>query len=113
MARATANGRTGWSTAVRQRRKTVLVRNEESDMRNACLKEALSRLTERERRVIEARKLQDDPATLDDLSTGVRRVSRERIRQIEVRAFEKLQKAVKNAAQKALAPKTQALPAPV
>ncbi len=91
---------------------TVLVRNEESDMRNAYLKEALTRLTERERRVIEARKLQDDPATLDDLSQEFG-VSRERIRQIEVRAFEKLQKAVKNAAQKALAPKTQALPAPV
>jgi RNA polymerase sigma-32 factor len=91
---------------------TVLVRNEESDMRNAYLKEALTRLTDRERRVIEARKLQDDPATLDDLSQEFG-VSRERIRQIEVRAFEKLQKAVKNAAQKALAPKTQALPAPV
>jgi len=87
---------------------TVLVRNEESDMRNAYLKEALSKLTDRERRVIEARKLQDDPATLDDLSQEFG-VSRERIRQIEVRAFEKLQKAVKNAAQKALAPKGPAL----
>ncbi|MBL8791129.1 MAG: RNA polymerase sigma factor RpoH [Rhizobiales bacterium] len=91
---------------------TVLVRNEESDMRNSYLKEALSKLTDRERRVIEARRLQDDPATLDDLSQEFN-VSRERIRQIEVRAFEKLQKAVKNAAQKALAPKSQALPAPV
>jgi RNA polymerase sigma-32 factor len=91
---------------------TVLVRNEESGMRNSYLKEALSKLTDRERRVIEARRLQDDPATLDDLSQEFN-VSRERIRQIEVRAFEKLQKAVKNAAQKALAPKSQALPAPV
>ncbi len=91
---------------------TVLVRNEESGMRNAYLKEALSKLTDRERRVIEARKLQDDPATLDDLSQEFG-VSRERIRQIEVRAFEKLQKAVKNAAQKALAPKAQALAAPL
>ncbi|MBC8036207.1 MAG: RNA polymerase factor sigma-32, partial [Rhizobiales bacterium] len=52
----------------------------------------------------EARRLQDDSATLQDLSQEFG-VSRERIRQIEVRAFEKVQKAVKNAAQKALAPK--------
>jgi RNA polymerase sigma-32 factor len=91
---------------------TVLVQNEEAGMRNGMLKEALSKLTDRERRVIEARKLQDDPATLDDLSKEFD-VSRERIRQIEVRAFEKLQKAVKNAAQKALAPRNAALAAPM
>ncbi len=101
-----------WLVDTSDSQETVLVRNEESDMRNSYLKEALSKLTERERRVIEARRLQDDPATLDDLSQEFN-VSRERIRQIEVRAFEKLQKAVKNAAQKALAPKAQALPAPV
>ncbi len=101
-----------WLVDDQDTQETVLVRNEESGMRNAYLKEALTKLTDRERRVIEARKLQDDPATLDDLSQEFG-VSRERIRQIEVRAFEKLQKAVKNAAQKALAPKTQALPAPV
>jgi RNA polymerase sigma-32 factor len=88
----------------------VLVRNEESDLRNGYLKEALGKLTDRERRVIEARKLQDDPATLDDLSKEFG-VSRERIRQIEVRAFEKLQKAVKNAAARSLAPRREALPA--
>ena len=101
-----------WLVDDQDTQETVLVRNEESGMRNTYLKEALTKLTDRERRVIEARKLQDDPATLDDLSQEFG-VSRERIRQIEVRAFEKLQKAVKNAAQKALAPKTQALPAPV
>ena len=101
-----------WLVDDQDTQETVLVRNEESGMRNAYLKEALTKLTDRERRVIEARKLQDDPATLDDLSQEFG-VSRERIRQIEVRAFEKLQKAVKNAAQKALAPKTQALPAPM
>jgi RNA polymerase sigma-32 factor len=89
----------------------VVMQNEESEMRNGYLKEALTKLTERERRVIEARKLQDEPATLDDLSKEFE-VSRERIRQIEVRAFEKLQKAVKNAAQKALAPARAALSAP-
>jgi RNA polymerase sigma-32 factor len=83
---------------------TVLVQNEESQQRNGFLKTALDKLTDRERRVIEARKLSDEPATLDDLSKEFD-VSRERIRQIEVRAFEKLQKAVKNAAQAAMAPK--------
>ncbi len=97
-----------WLVDGNDSQETVLVRNEESDMRNSYLKEALSKLTERERRVIEARKLQDDPATLDDLSKEFE-VSRERIRQIEVRAFEKLQKAVKNAAQRAMAPKSQPL----
>lgn len=86
----------------------ILVENEEAKMRNEMLKEALTKLTDRERRVIEARKLQDNPATLDDLSQEFS-VSRERIRQIEVRAFEKLQKAVKNAAQKALGPKQQSM----
>ncbi len=90
---------------------TVLVQNQENSMRNGFLKEALGKLTDRERRVIEARKLQDDPATLDDLSKEFE-VSRERIRQIEVRAFEKLQKAVKNAAQRALGGAHAALMSP-
>jgi RNA polymerase sigma-32 factor len=87
---------------------TVLGNNEESDQRNAMLTVALKTLTDREREVIEARKLRDEPATLEDLSQKFG-VSRERIRQIEVRAFEKLQKAVKAAAAKTLAPKTKAL----
>ena len=91
---------------------TILVENQESEMRNGLLGDALSKLNDRERRVIEARKLQDEPATLDDLSKEFN-VSRERIRQIEVRAFEKLQKAVKNAAQKALAPRVKQLEAGV
>ncbi len=89
----------------------VLVRNEESHLRNGYLKEALGKLTERERRVIEARKLQDDPATLEDLSQEFG-VSRERIRQIEVRAFEKLQKAVRNAASRSLSSPRKAIEAP-
>ena len=87
---------------------TVLGDNEESFQRNSMLSEALSKLNDRERRVIQARKLQDEPATLEDLSKEFD-VSRERIRQIEVRAFEKLQKAVKNAAQKPLIPKVKQL----
>jgi RNA polymerase sigma-32 factor len=89
----------------------VLVRNEESGLRNGYLQEALGKLTERERRVIEARKLQDDPATLEDLSQEFG-VSRERIRQIEVRAFEKLQKAVRNAASRSLSSPRKAIEAP-
>jgi RNA polymerase sigma-32 factor len=85
----------------------TLVENEESAMRKDMLTKALDKLTDRERRVFEARKLQDEPVTLEDLSKEFD-VSRERIRQIEVRAFEKVQKAVKNAAQKALAPKAAA-----
>jgi RNA polymerase sigma-32 factor len=83
----------------------VLVETEEKSMRMGLLTDALGKLTDRERRVFEARRLQDDPATLEDLSQEFG-VSRERIRQIEVRAFEKVQKAVKNAAQRVLAPKS-------
>ena len=82
----------------------MLVESEEKRMRLDLLNEAMDKLTDRERRVFEARRIQEDPATLEDLSQEFG-VSRERIRQIEVRAFEKVQKAVKNAAQKALAPK--------
>ena len=51
-------------------------------------------LNERERRIFEARRLADEPVTLEDLAAEFG-VSRERVRQIEVRAFEKVQKAVK------------------
>jgi RNA polymerase sigma-32 factor len=73
-------------------------------MRADLLKNALGKLTDRERRIFEARRLRDEPLTLEELSSEFG-VSRERIRQIEVRAFEKVQKAVKNAAQKSLQPK--------
>jgi RNA polymerase sigma-32 factor len=75
-------------------------------MRHEMLTEAMEKLNDRERRVFEARRLRDEPVTLEDLSQEFG-VSRERIRQIEVRAFEKVQKAVKAAASKALAPKPQ------
>src|SRR5262245_49585116 len=82
----------------------ALVESEEKRLRLDLLTEALDKLTERERRVFEARRMQEEPATLEDLSQECGG-ARDRIRQIEVRAFEKVQKAVKNAAQKALAPK--------
>jgi RNA polymerase sigma-32 factor len=74
---------------------TRLVEDEESDNRKKALGEALSVLNERERRIFEARRLADDPITLEDLAAEFG-VSRERVRQIEVRAFEKVQRAVKN-----------------
>jgi RNA polymerase sigma-32 factor len=73
----------------------ILVDSEEADNRHKALTDALSVLNERERRIFEARRLADDPVTLEDLATEFD-VSRERVRQIEVRAFEKIQKAVKN-----------------
>ena len=66
-----------------------------SDNRHKALTGALDVLNERERRIFEARRLADDPVTLEDLASEFG-VSRERVRQIEVRAFEKVQKAVKN-----------------
>jgi RNA polymerase sigma-32 factor len=73
---------------------TVLAREQEGQNRLSALRDALSVLNPRERRIFEARRLSDDPITLEDLS-GEFGVSRERVRQIEVRAFEKIQEAVK------------------
>jgi len=73
----------------------ILAESEESDNRHKALISALDVLNERERRIFEARRLADDPITLEELAAEFG-VSRERVRQIEVRAFEKVQKAVKN-----------------
>jgi len=72
----------------------VLVAQEEGQNRLSALRNALTVLNPRERRIFEARRLSEDPMTLEDLSTEFG-VSRERVRQIEVRAFEKIQDAVK------------------
>jgi RNA polymerase sigma-32 factor len=72
-----------------------LAESEQSDNRHKALGEALTVLNDRERRIFEARRLADDPITLEELADEFG-VSRERVRQIEVRAFEKVQKAVKN-----------------
>jgi RNA polymerase sigma-32 factor len=74
---------------------TRLAESEEADNRRKALGEALTVLNERERRIFEARRLADEPITLEELADEFG-VSRERVRQIEVRAFEKVQKAVKN-----------------
>jgi len=87
-----------------------LVASEESDNRRQALGEALGVLNERERRIFEARRLVDEPITLEELADEFG-VSRERVRQIEVRAFEKVQKAVKTRVAAMEAPQTpQALP---
>jgi RNA polymerase sigma-32 factor len=72
----------------------ILVENEEFGNRKRALGEALSVLNDRERRIFEARRLADEPITLEELADEFG-VSRERVRQIEVRAFEKVQHAVK------------------
>ena len=74
---------------------TRLAESEELDNRRKALGDALSVLNDRERRIFEARRLADDPITLEDLAAEFG-VSRERVRQIEVRAFEKVQRAVKS-----------------
>ncbi|HET6239887.1 MAG TPA: RNA polymerase sigma factor RpoH [Acetobacteraceae bacterium] len=68
--------------------------HEELSGRQALLAPALQTLNTRERRILEERRLKDEPTTLEDLSQEYN-ISRERVRQIEVRAFEKLQKAMK------------------
>jgi RNA polymerase sigma-32 factor len=75
---------------------TRLAEREEMDDRHALLVNAMKDLTERERDIIQARRLQDEPVTLEDLSQKYG-VSRERVRQIEVRAFEKLQRGMQAA----------------
>ncbi len=70
---------------------------EEAQMRHALLVEAMDSLNERERHILTDRRLVDDPRTLEELSQ-VYNVSRERVRQIEVRAFEKLQAAIQRIA---------------
>ncbi len=81
--------------------------NEELDMRRSYLSKAMSSLNDRERRIFEARRLAEEPKTLEELSAEFG-VSRERIRQIEVRAFEKVQKAVQASAKTTL-PDSKAL----
>lgn len=89
----------------------ILADSEEMDNRRTALDHALTVLNDRERRIFEARRLADDPVTLEQLAEEFG-VSRERVRQIEVRAFEKVQKAVKNKVAALETPKMQeALPA--
>ncbi len=75
----------------------ILADQEELDVRREMLKEAMTVLNDRERRIFQARRLSEDPMTLEALSEEFG-VSRERVRQIEVRAFEKVQKSMQEQA---------------
>ena len=84
-----------WLADNSESQETVMAAHEELDNRRKALSSALDVLNDRERRIFQARRLADDPVTLEELAAEFG-VSRERVRQIEVRAFEKVQKAVKN-----------------
>jgi RNA polymerase sigma-32 factor len=84
-----------WLADDSESQETLLAESEELDNRRKALSQALDVLNDRERRIFEARRLADNPVTLEELAEEFG-VSRERVRQIEVRAFEKVQKAVKN-----------------
>ena len=86
-----------WLADDSESQESILVEQDELEQRRAMLSEALDILDEREKRIFQARRLSDDPLTLEQLS-GEFGVSRERVRQLEVRAFEKVQKAVTKAA---------------
>jgi RNA polymerase sigma-32 factor len=76
---------------------TSLSERQELGLRRDLLRRAMTHLTPRERDILVERRLRDVPTTLEDLSQRYN-ISRERVRQIEVRAFEKLQRAIKTAA---------------
>ena len=76
---------------------TAVAESQEKSLRMGLLEEAMTGLTDRERHILTERRLKDDPTTLEELATQYG-VSRERVRQIEVRAFEKLQKQMQAAA---------------
>ena len=84
-----------WLVDQSDSQENTLAAEEEKGNRLGALRSALGVLNERERRIFEARRLSDDPITLEDLSDEFD-ISRERVRQIEVRAFEKVQAAVKS-----------------
>ena len=85
-----------WLADESESQETLYGEHEELERRRTMLAGAMGVLNDRERRILHERRLREDPATLEDLSQEFG-VSRERIRQIEVRAFEKLQRAVREA----------------
>ena len=89
-----------WLVDQSENQEDVLVEQDEMNQRRGMLRSAMNVLNDRERRIFEARRLAEDPITLEALS-GEFDISRERVRQIEVRAFEKVQKAVKDTAEAA------------
>lgn len=85
-----------WLVESRENQENVLAESQELGGRRKLLASAMDNLSERERHILSERRLQEAPATLQDLSEHYG-ISRERVRQIEVRAFEKIQKSIKNA----------------
>jgi RNA polymerase sigma-32 factor len=85
-----------WLVDDRDSQETVLGERQELSERSKLLAEAMKGLNQRERHILSQRRLRDEPATLEDLSREFN-ISRERVRQIEVRAFEKLQRAIRGA----------------
>ena len=83
-----------WLVDETESAEVAIAENEELSGRKALLANALKTLNERERHILVERRLQDNPTTLEDLALHYK-ISRERVRQIEARAFEKLQKAMK------------------
>jgi RNA polymerase sigma-32 factor len=83
-----------WLVDESETQESAIADREELTGRKALLTGALKSLNERERHILIERRLKDNPTTLEDLSQQYN-ISRERVRQIEVRAFEKLQKAMK------------------
>lgn len=85
-----------WLADDSETQEAALVERDELDQRRGMLRTALDVLDNRERRIFEARRLSEEPLTLEELSEEFH-VSRERVRQLEVRAFEKVQKAMMKA----------------
>jgi len=86
-----------WLVDDHESQEAILIEQDELDTRRRMLAKAMSVLNDRERRIFEARRLSEDPITLEDLSTEFD-ISREPVRQIEFRAFEKVQDAVRKEA---------------
>jgi RNA polymerase sigma-32 factor len=86
-----------WLVDETESQETKLADRQELGLRRDLLEKAMTHLNDRERHILAERRLRDNPTTLEDLSQQYG-ISRERVRQIEVRAFEKLQKAIKTAA---------------
>jgi RNA polymerase sigma-32 factor len=85
-----------WLEDESDNQEVVLGQEQEMDHRRRMLADAMHSLNQREQHILTERRLKDEPATLEDLSVEYG-ISRERVRQIEVRAFEKLQRAMRNA----------------
>ncbi|MGI9357325.1 MAG: RNA polymerase sigma factor RpoH [Rhizobiaceae bacterium] len=95
-----------WLVDESESQEQTLIKQDELEVRREMLADAMEVLNEREQRIFTARRLSEDPLTLEELS-GEFDISRERVRQIEVRAFEKVQKQMVTAAKELAKPAPQ------